>query len=133
MSDRRPGRTEESEEWERFLSQIRESKLTLGIWLVSAEYKGVKGDKLLLDFNYQNRFAREMVLEEKNKRYIEAQLERFYGKKLVIETFEGDGGGGKRDVEEERPAAQEDGLLEKAPRMVQEIAKTFDGELRKKE
>jgi len=130
----KPGRTEENEDWERFLSQIREAKLTLGIWLVSAEFKGVKGDRLLLRFNYQNRFAREMVLEEKNKRYIEVQLEKFYGKKLVIETVETSGGGEPEETEsmKQAPTAADD-LLEGAPQMVQEIAKTFNGELHKKE
>jgi len=128
------GRDEEAEEWERFLSQIRGTKLTLGIWLVSAEFKGVKGDRLLLRFNYQNQFAREMVLEEKNKRYIEAQLEKFYGKKLVIETVEevGGGGGAEPTGHIEAPARKDD-LLEGAPPMVREIAKTFDGKLHKKE
>ncbi len=128
------GRTEEAEEWERFLSQIRGAKLTLGIWLVSAEFKGVKGNRLLLRFNYQNRFAREMVLEEKNKRYIEAQLEKFYGKRLVIETVEAEGGGGSTEPAGgiEVPPPKDD-LLEGAPPMVQEIAKTFDGKLHKKE
>ncbi|HER43357.1 MAG TPA: DNA polymerase III subunit gamma/tau [Candidatus Eisenbacteria bacterium] len=130
--EERPGRAEDAEEWERFLSKIRETKLTLGIWLVSAEYRGVKGNNLLLRFNYQNRFAREMVLEEKNKRYIEAQLEKFYGKKLVIETVETDGGGGDGTREVEAPPPRDD-LLEGAPPMVREIAKTFDGELRRKQ
>jgi DNA polymerase-3 subunit gamma/tau len=132
--EQKPGRIEETDDWERFLSQIREAKLTLGIWLVSAEYRGVKGNKLLLRFNYQNRFAREMVLEEKNKRYIEAQLEKFYGKKLVIETVETvDGGGGGEPESEIEASAPKDGLLAGAPPMVQEIARTFDGELHKKE
>jgi len=74
------------EQWERFLAQIRESKLTLGIWLMSAVVQGVKGNKLVLGFSPQNRFAREMVLEEKNRRYIESHLQRFFGKPLVIET-----------------------------------------------
>ena len=95
-------------------------------------YRGVKGNNLLLRFNYQNRFAREMVLEEKNKRYIEAQLEKFYGKKLVIETVETDGGGGDGTREIEAPPPRDD-LLEGAPPMVREIAKTFDGELRRKQ
>jgi DNA polymerase-3 subunit gamma/tau len=133
-SEAKPARTGENEDWERFLSQIREAKLTLGIWLVSAEFKGVKGDRLLLRFNYQNRFAREMVLEEKNKRYIEVQLEKFYGRKLVIETIETSGSGEPEETESEKqaPTAADD-LLEGAPQMVQEIAKTFNGELRKKE
>ena len=128
------GRVEENEDWERFLSQIREAKLTLGIWLVSAEFRGVDGNRLLLRFNYQNRFAKEMILEEKNKRYIEAQLEKFYGKKLVIETDETLGSGGTEETgsEAQAPAAA-DALLEGAPKMVQEIAKTFNGELHKKE
>ncbi|MBN1164021.1 MAG: DNA polymerase III subunit gamma/tau [Candidatus Krumholzibacteriota bacterium] len=76
------------EQWERFLSQVRESKLTLGIWLNSAEVAGIKGQVLNLIFSPQNRFAREMIGEEKNRRYIESHLERFYGKKFVIQTEE---------------------------------------------
>lgn len=74
------------EQWERFISQIRESKLTLGIWLLSAEIKGIEGDKLLLSFSPQHRFASEMISEERNRRYIESHLERFFGKKLTITT-----------------------------------------------
>ena len=131
--EEKPGRVEENGDWERFLSQIREAKLTLGLWLVSAEFRGVKGNRILLRFNYQNRFAREMVLEEKNKRYIEAQLEKFYGKKLIVETVETEDGVVEQEVvSDTRAPAPADDLLEGAPRMVQEIAKTFDGELRKK-
>ncbi len=74
------------EQWERFISQIRESKLTLGIWLLSAEVEGIEGDRLLLSFSPQHRFAGEMIREEKNRRYIESHLERFFGKKLTIAT-----------------------------------------------
>jgi DNA polymerase-3 subunit gamma/tau len=76
------------EAWERFLSQVRETKLTLGIWLVSARVAGVVGERLCLSFSPQNRFAREMVLEEKNRRFIEYHLERFFGRKLFIEAEE---------------------------------------------
>jgi DNA polymerase-3 subunit gamma/tau len=118
------------EGWERFLSKIRESKLTLGIWLVSAEFRGVKGGKLLLRFSYQNRFAREMVLENKNRRYIETQLERFFGKELVIAMDES---GTDAEAEESaRKAPESRGGEESAmdaPDMVRKIAETFDGEL----
>jgi len=76
------------EAWERFLSQIRETKLTLGIWLMSARVARIVGERCCLSFSPQNRFAREMVLEEKNRRFIEYHLERFFGKKLVIEADE---------------------------------------------
>jgi len=76
------------EAWERFLSQIRETKLTLGIWLMSARVARIEGERCCLSFSPQNRFAREMVLEEKNRRFIEYHLERFFGRKLVIEADE---------------------------------------------
>ena len=76
------------ENWERFVSQIRETKLTLGIWLVSANVKGASSDRVVLSFAPQNRFAREMVCEEKNKRFIEFQLERFFGRRMFIEAAE---------------------------------------------
>jgi hypothetical protein len=81
------------ETWERFISQIREAKLTLGIWLLSAEVKGLDGDRLFLSFSPQNRFASEMIAEERNRRYIETHLERFFGKKLTISTGEPGGSG----------------------------------------
>ncbi len=76
------------EAWERFLAQIRETKLTLGIWLGSARADRFSGNVLGLSFSPQNRFAREMVLEEKNRRFIEYHLERFFGKKIIIEALE---------------------------------------------
>ncbi|MCX5753646.1 MAG: DNA polymerase III subunit gamma/tau [Candidatus Krumholzibacteria bacterium] len=76
------------EAWERFLSQIRETKLTLGIWLMSARVERFSDNKLSLSFSPQNRFAREMVLEAKNRRFIEFHLERFFGRKLIIEALE---------------------------------------------
>lgn len=72
------------EKWERFISQVRESKLTLGIWLMSAEVIGIEKNRLVLSFSPQNRFASEMILEDKNRRYIESHLERFFGRKLTI-------------------------------------------------
>jgi DNA polymerase-3 subunit gamma/tau len=76
------------EAWERFLAQVRESKLTLGIWLMSARVSRIAGERCCLSFAPQNRFAREMVLEDKNKRLIEYHLERFFGRKLVVEASE---------------------------------------------
>jgi DNA polymerase-3 subunit gamma/tau len=76
------------EAWERFLSQIRETKLTLGIWLMSARVDRFSDNKLSLSFSPQNRFAREMVLEAKNRRFVEYHLERFFGKKIVLEALE---------------------------------------------
>jgi DNA polymerase-3 subunit gamma/tau len=76
------------EAWERFLSQIRETKLTLGIWLMSARVERFSDNKLSLSFSPQNRFAREMVLEAKNRRFIEFHAERFFGRMIIIEAIE---------------------------------------------
>ncbi len=74
------------EQWEKFLSRVREKKLTLGIWLTSAEIREVSGDLIVLGFSPQNRFAREMIRESKNKRYIESQLENFFGRRYEVKT-----------------------------------------------
>jgi DNA polymerase-3 subunit gamma/tau len=97
------------EAWERFLSQIREAKLTLGIWLMSARVKKIAGDRIVLSFSPQNRFAREMVLEEKNRRLIEFHLERFFGRRFSIEADDS----GETRPAEGPPAggASEDGEL----------------------
>ncbi len=76
------------EAWERFLSQIRETKLTLGIWLMSARVERFSENILSLSFSPQNRFAREMVHEEKNRRFIEFHAEKFFGRKVVIQASE---------------------------------------------
>ena len=90
------------EAWERFLSQIRETKLTLGIWLMSARVERFSENMLSLSFSPQNRFAREMVLEEKNRRFIEFHAERFFGRKIVIQASEHFESG----AEERKPAAE---------------------------
>ena len=76
------------EEWERFLAQIREAKLTLGIWLMTADVAGVEDGSLILSFTPQNRFAMQMIREMKNRRLIESHLEKFYGRKFTVETCE---------------------------------------------
>jgi DNA polymerase-3 subunit gamma/tau len=76
------------EQWERFLAQVRESKLTLGIWLMAGEPSAIEGERLILSFTSQSRFAHEMIRDERNKRLIETHLERFYGRKFVVETCE---------------------------------------------
>jgi len=76
------------EAWERFISQIRETKLTLGIWLVEARVASIAGDVITLSFAPQRRFYREMISEEKNRRLIEYHLERFFGRRLAVETAE---------------------------------------------
>jgi DNA polymerase-3 subunit gamma/tau len=90
------------EAWERFLSQIRETKLTLGIWLMSARVERFSESMLSLSFSPQNRFAREMVLEEKNRRFIEYHAERFFGRKIVIQASEHF----DSSAEEQKPAAE---------------------------
>ena len=42
------------DQWERFLAQVREAKLTLGIWLMSASVSGVDGTKIDLAFSPQS-------------------------------------------------------------------------------
>ncbi|UCF05995.1 MAG: DNA polymerase III subunit gamma/tau [bacterium] len=119
-------------EWERFLAQVREAKLTLGIWLMSAEVKGIRGDRLILAFSPQNRFAREMIREERNRRYIESHMERFFGRRLIIETDESvkETPREKEEVVKDRP--KPDPRLEKlagdAP-MVKRLIEEFDGVL----
>jgi DNA polymerase-3 subunit gamma/tau len=116
------------EKWEQFLSQVREAKLPLGIWIFSAEVKGIEGDRLLLRFSPQHRFAMEMVLEDKNKRFIETHLEKFFGRKLIIVSDES--GTGKEPAEPPKrkrlggnvDLSGEDAVLE-------EIVKEFDGEV----
>jgi hypothetical protein len=76
------------DEWERFLAQVRESKLTLGIWLMSADVAGIEDGRLILSFSTQNRFALEMIRDPKNKRLIENYLEKFYGRKFTVEACE---------------------------------------------
>ena len=76
------------EEWERFLSQVREAKLTLGIWLMSAEVAGIENGSLILSFTSQNKFAMEMIREVRNRRLIETHLEKFYGRKFTVEACE---------------------------------------------
>jgi DNA polymerase-3 subunit gamma/tau len=120
------------EQWERFLSQVRGAKLTLGIWLMSAEVKEVRGERLILAFSSQNRFAREMIREEKNRRYIESHLERFYGTKYVVEVGEDRLPDAEQAGSEAPPAKQSDPeitrLLEETP-MVGRLIEEFDGEL----
>ena len=126
------------EAWERFLSQIRESKLTLGIWLMSAQVRRIAGDRLVLSFSPQNRFAREMVFEEKNRRFVEFHLERFFGRRLLIDADELSAAQpGKRasaGETEKRKAADPklDALAEGAP-LIKRLIEEFDGELFKEE
>ncbi|MBN2184047.1 MAG: DNA polymerase III subunit gamma/tau [Candidatus Krumholzibacteriota bacterium] len=128
------------DQWERFLAQVREAKLTLGIWLMSARVKSVEGEKIVLSFSAQNRFASEMVHESKNKRYIESHLERFYGRKLVIGKSSVDKNapdiGAPEEKKEEKIIdsgtgnKQMEDLFEKSP-MVRRIVEEFNGEISK--
>jgi len=128
------------EAWERFLSQIRETKLTLGIWLMSARVARIEGERCCLSFSPQNRFAREMVLEEKNRRFIEYHLERFFGRKLVIEADElcesaaanaGSPAGARPSAEAPKKRAADPGLEKiagDAP-VIKRLIEDFDAEL----
>ena len=119
------------EAWERFVSQTREAKLTLGIWLMSARVKGLAGDRLVLSFSPQNRFAREMILEEKNRRFVEFHLERFFGRRLLVETDEHAGGQGEPSPpagERKRASGPDLEKLAGAP-IIKRLIEEFDGEL----
>ncbi len=115
------------EKWEQFLSKVREAKLPLGIWIFSAEVKGVKGDRLILGFSSQHRFAMEMVLEEKNKRFIEKHLEKFFGRKLIIETDEMKAEAAEPPKQKRSGGDKVD--LSKEDAVLEEIVKEFDGEV----
>jgi DNA polymerase-3 subunit gamma/tau len=123
-----------AEQWERFLSRIREAKLTLGIWLVSAGVKKISGDRIVLSFSPQNRFAREMVLEEKNRRFIEFHLERFFGRRLFIEAGEDSDEVAEAKTAENPPpprAAMDPGLaaIADGSSAIKKLIEEFDGEL----
>ncbi|MDZ7859602.1 MAG: DNA polymerase III subunit gamma/tau [Candidatus Krumholzibacteriota bacterium] len=124
-----------SDKWEIFLSQIRESKLTLGIWLMSAVVIEVKNGNIILGFDANNRFAREMVSESKNRRYIENHLEKFFGRKLTIEVIEivrekekKKKIGKKKLSAKKRQDPNIDKLVESEP-MVKRLIEEFDGEV----
>ena len=121
--------------WEIFLSQIRESKLTLGIWLMSARVMEVKDGSIILGFDSRNRFASEMVNESKNRRYIENHLEKFYDKKLAIEITVVERGNGKKKNEPGKKSSTKkkinsniDKLVENTP-MAKRLIEEFDGEV----
>ncbi len=125
------------EAWERFLSQIRESKLTLGIWLMSARVKKIADERLELSFSPQNRFAREMVIEEKNRRFIEFHLERFFGRRLMIEAGELSEVSAERtapsapagEAKKEMVVDPELAALAKGSPLIKRLIEEFDGEL----
>jgi hypothetical protein len=123
------------DKWEIFLSQIRESKLTLGIWLMSAIVREVKDGNIVLGFDSNNRFAREMISESKNRRYIENHLEKFYGKKLTIEVteieserVEKENKTDKKSYTKKKISPNIDKLVENAP-MAKRLIEEFDGEV----
>jgi DNA polymerase-3 subunit gamma/tau len=123
------------DKWEIFLSQIREAKLTLGIWLMSARVMEVKEGSIVLGFDSHNRFASEMVNESKNKRYIENHLEKFYDKKLAIEIIEIERGKekekketGKKSATKKKINSNIDKLVENTP-MAKRLIEEFDGEV----
>jgi len=128
-----------SEEWERFLSRIREAKLTLGIWLNSARVQEVDGSRLVLGFSSSNKFAREMIREAKNKKYIENHLESFFGRKFAIEVVETERPGGIADKvrkpgkkKKRERKGNKDPRLESLPDdepVLKKIVKEFEGEI----
>ncbi len=124
-----------AEQWERFLSQVREAKLTLGIWLVSASVKRIAGDRIVLSFSPQYRFAREMIAEEKNRRFIEFHLERFFGRRLVVEVGEDSEEAAGANVPEKQQAPARsamDPALEAVAggsAAIKKLIEEFDGEL----
>jgi len=128
------------EEWEKFLSKVREAKLTLGIWLMSAKVVEVKGNTIILGFDDRNRFACGMVRETKNRRYIEKHLEICFGKKFNIDVIETGKGGGTADADKEhkknraekkRVTPEMNRVLEGNP-MAKRLVEEFDGEILKR-
>jgi hypothetical protein len=116
------------EEWERFLAKVRESKLTLGIWLMSADVAGIEDRKLILSFTPQNRFAMEMIRQDGNRRLIESHLEKFYGRKFTVEACEtidlDSGAGPGRQAEMEITARTKPGSSDNRPLPGKEGVKT---------
>lgn len=124
------------EEWERFLSKVREAKLTLGIWLMSARVLEVDGNKIVLGFDSRNRFACGMVREGKNRRYIEKQLELSFGKKFTIDVVEtGKSGSEEKSPPESKPAKvrkkadPELSRILEGKTMAKRLVEEFDGEI----
>ena len=123
------------DKWETFLSQIRGLKLTLGIWLMSAIVKEVKDGIIVLGFDSNNRFAREMIGESKNRRYIENHLGKFYGKKFTIEVTEVEFGKVENENKNDKKTTTKknitpdiDKLVENVP-MAKRLIEEFDGEV----
>ncbi|MGM0484243.1 MAG: DNA polymerase III subunit gamma/tau [Candidatus Krumholzibacteriota bacterium] len=124
------------EEWERFLSKVREAKLTLGIWLMSARVLEVDGNNIILGFDPRNRFACGMVKEGKNRRYIEKQLEICFGKKFTIDVVEtGKSDSGAKSSPERKPsktkkkADPELNRILEGKAMAKRLVEEFDGEI----
>lgn len=95
----------------------------------------VAGNRVVISFSPQNRFAREMTFEEKNRRFIEHELERFFGKKLVLEAGDETGAAAEPAAPDSAPApkrASMDSRLEAiadgAP-AVKKLIEEYDGEL----
>jgi DNA polymerase-3 subunit gamma/tau len=125
------------EEWEKFLSKIREAKLTLGIWLMSARVMEVRERSIVLGFDSRNRFACEMVREGKNRRYIEKHIETFFGRKLSVDVVEidkpgieesGSSAAAAEKTKKKRIDPETDRILEGRP-MVKRLMEEFDGEI----
>jgi len=122
------------ERWEKFLAKIREAKLTLGIWLMSANVVAVKGEQIVLDFAPQHKFDREMVFEDKNRRYIEKQMEKFFGRKFVLVSHNsGNPAVVSNEVKEKRSRKLDERLSKilKDEPVVKKLIEEFDGELLK--
>ncbi len=122
------------EGWEKFLAKIREAKLTLGIWLMSANVVAVKGEQVVLDFAPQHKFDREMVFEDKNRRYIEKQMEKFFGRKFVlVSRNSGNPAVVSNEVQEKRSRKLDERLsrILKDEPVVKKLIEEFDGELLK--
>jgi hypothetical protein len=74
-----------------------------------------------------------MVLEEKNKRFIETHLEKFFGRKLIIETDESKAGTGAVEPPKQKRHGGDKVDLSGEDAVLEEIVKEFDGEVFSKE
>ncbi|HMA75911.1 MAG TPA: hypothetical protein VKO43_01235, partial [Candidatus Krumholzibacteriaceae bacterium] len=96
----------------------------------------VKNGNIILGFDSNNRFAREMVSESKNRRYIENHLEKFFGRKLTIEVIEiihekekkKKTGKKKVSIKKRKDTTYIDKFVENEP-MAKRLIEEFDGEI----
>ena len=87
-----------------------------------------------MGFSPQQKFAREMVFEERNRRYIESQLEKFFHTRYVLSSSQEAASVKEKPPEKQvkkRRKAREDEDLKDEP-VIRRFIEEFDGEVIKK-